>query len=79
MTDTLGREAQLIKTLLSHPKALKPLMVFIGKTGQFRKDYGTMTLPEPIAKKEMRKERGERGGNTAMVMKHATHAGTQAR
>lgn len=50
LTATLGREARSIRTLLSHPKALKPLMAFIGKTKRFGEVYGTMILPEPAVK-----------------------------
>lgn len=55
MTSELGREARSLKTLLSHPKALKPLLVFIGKTGRFGDDYETMALPEPAKKSGKRK------------------------
>lgn len=47
MWEKLGREARSIQTLLSHPKALKPVLKFIGKTGRFGEDYGSMDLPEP--------------------------------
>lgn len=47
LTAELGREARSLKTLLSNPKGLKPLMIFIGKTGRFGDTYGTMILPEP--------------------------------
>lgn len=56
ITEALEREAWSIKTLLSHPKALKPLTVFIGISGRFGNTYGTMVLQEPAAKKGKRKE-----------------------
>lgn len=45
MTAELGSEIRSVKILLSHKKALKALLRFIGRTGRFGDDYGTMELP----------------------------------
>lgn len=39
LVKALGRESRSIRTLLSHPDALKPLMEYIGKTGRFGDTY----------------------------------------
>lgn len=57
ISDALGREARSLKTLLSHPKALKAVLIFIGRTGRFGEAYGTMVLPEPKPKKRKRREK----------------------
>lgn len=46
----LGRESRSLGTLLSHPRALKPLFKFIARTRRFQDNYGTMELPKPPEK-----------------------------
>lgn len=55
LTMALGREAWSIKTLMSHPEALKPLVLFIASTGRFGERFETMILPEPAKKSGKRK------------------------
>ncbi|KAF7966260.1 hypothetical protein HWV62_39401 [Athelia sp. TMB] len=51
----LGTEARSIQTLLSHPVALKPLMKYIGRTGRFGDEYGTMEVQDRPKKKKKTK------------------------
>ncbi|KAF7967641.1 hypothetical protein HWV62_33627 [Athelia sp. TMB] len=50
MMYSLGAESRCLRTLLSHPNALKPLMKFVGKTGRFGDNFGTMEVPDPVKK-----------------------------
>jgi hypothetical protein len=42
----LGRESRELTTLLSHPKALKPLFHYITRTRRFKETHGDLEIPD---------------------------------
>jgi ribonuclease HI len=46
---TLNRGSRSLLTLLSHPKATKPLFKYISKTGRFKHTLGDLELPDHLA------------------------------
>jgi hypothetical protein len=45
---TLRQGSRSLATLLSHPKAIKLVFKFIGKTGRFKATHGDLTIPDSM-------------------------------
>jgi hypothetical protein len=45
---TLRRGSRTLATLLAHPKAIKHVFKFIGKTGRFKATHGELEIPEGV-------------------------------
>jgi hypothetical protein len=60
---TLNRGSRSLLTLLSHPKATKPLFKYISKTGRFKNTLRDLELPDHLASR-----RNENNGGRNWVL-----------